>query len=270
MKFMPLVQKFQRRNLRSGVNDMTLRATCFHKHGVYIYIYISSVYIYSKSFVRYVSFVSYDSLVILTGAPSPSTALIWNQTTVRLFTSRLRGNEKTSHVLLWHVMTEVKHGCFDFLFLDINLIHIYIFIFIIHTCYCNIHEYYMVFFMTWPPVCSGGGMEPWRQGPHVLRGAQRWVMVLVSSYSRIASREWMRMARCCSAFLDFILSRFPNCDSSYLFRNRNSPKETEMLGVVKQFRMKLNGRQIHLSKNRTRSSDGSGGLGCLVWTTHNH
>ena len=149
-------------------------------------------------------------------------------------------------------------------------IYIYIFIFIIHTCYCNIHEYYMVFFMTWPPVCSGGGMEPWRQGPHVLRGAQRWVMVLVSSYSRIASREWMRMARCCSAFLDFILSRFPNCDSSYLFRNRNSPKETEMLGVVKQFRMKLNGRQIHLSKNRTRSSDGSGGLGCLVWTTHNH
>jgi hypothetical protein len=110
--------------------------------------------------------------------------------------------------------------------------------------------------MAWPPVCSGGGMEPWRQGPHVLRGAQRWVMVLVSSYSRIASREWMRMARCCSAFLDFILSRFPNCDSSYLFRNRNSPKETEMLGVVKQFRMKLNGRQIHLSKNRTRGSGG--------------
>ena len=124
---MPLVQKFQRRNLRSGVNDMTLRATCFHKHGVYIYTYIICIYIYSKSFVRYISFVSYDSLVILTGAPSPSTALIWNQTTVRLFTSRLRGNEKTSHVLLWHVMTEVKHGCFDFLFLDINLIHIYIY-----------------------------------------------------------------------------------------------------------------------------------------------
>ena len=67
------------------------------------------------------------------------------------------------------------------------------------------------------------------------------------------------MARCCSAFLD-ILPRFPNCDSSYLFRNRNSPKETEMLGVVKQFGMKLNGWQIHLSKNRTRVS---GGLGCL-------
>ena len=89
MKFMPPVQKFQRRNLRSGVNDMTLRATCFHEKMVYI------ICIYSNSFIIHIiSFVSYDSFVILTEAPSPSTALILNQTTVRLSLAEEEGIRK--------------------------------------------------------------------------------------------------------------------------------------------------------------------------------